>query len=287
MIAPELSLDQWLAEGQRQLAALAEGRLEARLLLCQLLGINRSYLLAHGDQPLAAAQARAYQQLLARRAQGEPLAYICGEREFWSLPLHVTPSTLIPRADSEALIECALQLPLPACARVADLGTGSGALALALAHERPRWQLWACDRSAAALAVARANGQRLALHNVNYRHGDWFAALADEARGFDLLLSNPPYLAACDPHLQQGDLRFEPASALVAANDGLSDLQQLIGAARSWLKANGYLLLEHGATQGPAVAALMAAQGFGHSPVLDLGGHWRATLGRLASCCSL
>ncbi len=280
----QLSLDQWLAEGQRQLAHRSEGRLEARVLLCHLLAISHSTLIAHGDRLLPEAQADAYQQRLTRRLAGEPLADICGEREFWSLPLVVNQHTLIPRADSEALIECALALPLPSQARVVDLGTGSGALALALAHERPQWQLWACDRSAEALAVARANGQRLALHNITYCQGDWFAALADEKGDFDLLLSNPPYLAKGDPHLQQGDLRFEPPQALVAADDGLRDLQLLISGARKWLKPCGYLLLEHGATQGPAVSALMAKHDFAHSAVMDLSGHWRATLGTLPGC---
>ncbi|MBP7547913.1 MAG: peptide chain release factor N(5)-glutamine methyltransferase [Corallincola sp.] len=259
-------------------------RLDAQVLLCHQLQRPRSYLFAHGDRLLSALDWQGFQQLVAARASGQPVAYLVGEREFWSLPLMVSAATLIPRPDTEALVAHALTLPIAPKARVADLGTGSGAIALALASERPDWQLWACDRSPEALAMAAANGTRLALTNVQFCAGDWYQALPMAAVPLQLIISNPPYLAPLDPHLGEGDLRFEPVTALVADDDGLADLRLLIAQAHHYLEPRGYLLLEHGATQGPAVAALMAAHGFEPQPVLDLAGHWRGCCGQLGGC---
>ncbi|GAP66110.1 (protein release factor)-glutamineN5-methyltransferase [Mizugakiibacter sediminis] len=208
-----------------------------------------------------AAQA-VFAALLARRLAGEPVAYLVGRRGFWSLELEVTPATLIPRAETERLVELALaRLPADAAARVADLGTGSGAIALAIARERPRARVVATDASAEALAVARRNAARLGLGNVVFAQGDWCAALG-EARDFDLIVSNPPYIAAGDPHLGEGDLRFEPAAALASGADGLDAIRRIVRDARAHLRPGGGLLFEHGYRQGAAVRALLAAAGY-------------------------
>ncbi len=279
MIPP--TIDGALLWASGELASSDSPRLDAQVLLCHQLQRPRSYLFAYGDRPLSAADWLGFQQLVAARAGGQPVAYLVGEREFWSLPLKISHATLIPRPDTEALVAHALGLPLAAHARVADLGTGSGAIALALASERPQWQLWASDRSPEALAVAEANAVRLALTNVQFCCGDWYQPLPPAALPLQLIISNPPYLAAVDPHLGEGDLRFEPATALVAGDDGLADLRLLVEQAHHYLEPGGYLLLEHGATQGPAVAGLMAMAGFSAEAVLDLAGHWRASCGRL------
>ncbi|MBQ1782522.1 MAG: peptide chain release factor N(5)-glutamine methyltransferase [Gammaproteobacteria bacterium] len=275
------TIDAALHWANGQLTASDSPRLDGQVLLCHQLQRPRSYLFAYGDRLLSASDWQGFQQLVAARADGQPVAYLVGEREFWSLPLKVSDATLIPRPDTEVLVAHALSLSLAAQSRVADLGTGSGAIALALASERPLWQLWASDRSPEALAVAEANAVRLALTNVQFCCGDWYQPLPAAALPLQLIISNPPYLAAVDPHLGEGDLRFEPATALVAGDDGLADLRLLIEQAYRYLEPAGYLLLEHGATQGPAVAALMAMAGFSAEPVLDLAGHWRASCGRL------
>ncbi|SEI67396.1 [protein release factor]-glutamine N5-methyltransferase [Azotobacter beijerinckii] len=217
---------------------------------------------------------------LARRRAGEPVAYILGRQGFWSLDLEVAPATLIPRPDTELLVETALAL-LPATpAAVLDLGTGTGAIALALAAERPAWRLTGVDRVGEAVALAERNRRRLGLGNADFLQSDWFSAL--DGRRFDLIASNPPYIATDDPHLVLGDVRFEPASALVAGADGLDDIRRIVAAAPDHLAANGWLLLEHGFEQAGAVRALLAAGGFVevHSR-RDLGGHERISLGRL------
>jgi release factor glutamine methyltransferase len=255
-------------------------RLDAELLLCHVLGVNRSWLYAWPDKSLEPAQQRRFDELVARRASGEPIAHILGEREFWSLTLQVTPDTLIPRPDTELLVEQALRLlPEDAALKVADLGTGSGSIALAIARERPRCRVVATDLSAAALAVAQANATRNQISNVAFRHGRWSEALGSER--FELIVSNPPYIAEDDPHLTQGDVRFEPRSALVSGRDGLDDIRQIAREVRASLQNDGWLLLEHGFEQGGEVRAIL--QGNGYEQVTtwcDLAGHERVTGGR-------
>ncbi|MFI8579587.1 peptide chain release factor N(5)-glutamine methyltransferase [Ectopseudomonas khazarica] len=254
-------------------------RLDAELLLAAALGKPRSYLRTWPERELAAEQLGLFRSHLQRRRQGEPVAYILGHQGFWSLDLEVAPHTLIPRPDTELLVESALAL-LPATPLAAlDLGTGTGAIALALASERPGWQVTGVDRVEDAVALAERNRQRLQLDNVRFLHSHWFSALAGQR--FGLILSNPPYIRADDRHLEQGDVRFEPSSALVAGADGLDDIRAIIQAAPQYLLAGGWLLLEHGFDQAEAVRELLATAGFSevHSR-RDLGGHERISLGR-------
>lgn len=261
-------------------------RLDAQLLLARVLGQSRAWLLAHGDDALADAQAAAFEALVARRAAGEPFAYLVGEREFHGLTLAVSDAVLVPRPDTETLVEWALELlqGLSAGTRqpaVLDLGTGSGAIALALKNAYPHARLWAGERSAQALAVARANAQRLAL-DVRFAEGDWWEALAAEADvpPFDLVVSNPPYIAADDPHLAA--LAHEPLSALVAGDAGLADIRRIAEGAPGRLRAGGWLLFEHGWEQAAAVQALLQRCGFGEiSTRVDIEGRPRCTGGRL------
>lgn len=254
-------------------------RLDAELLLCHVLGVNRSWLYAWPDKPLDVNQQQHFEVLVARRASGEPIAHILGEREFWSLTLKVTPDTLIPRPDTELLVEQALHLlPEDAVLKVADLGTGSGAIVLAIARERPRCRVVATDLSAAALAVAQENARRHGIANVEFRRGRWCKALGDEQ--FDLIVSNPPYIAADDPHLAQGDVRFEPRSALVSGHDGLDDIREITHEARPHLETGGWLLFEHGYEQGGAVREILLKNGFEKVTTwCDLSGHERVTGG--------
>jgi release factor glutamine methyltransferase len=235
-----------------------EAAREAELLLAHALGRNRAWLIAHAGEPPDAHALARFEALLARRASGEPIAYILGRREFWSLDLAVGPGVLIPRGDTEALVEIALQhIPQDTHVEIADLGTGSGAIALALARERPQARVLATDVSSAALDVARSNAQRLAIANIEFATGDWCAALG--TRRFHLIASNPPYIAAGDPHLRRGDLRHEPLQALVSGSDGLDAIRTIVRTAPAHLYARGWLVLEHGHDQGAAVRALLQA----------------------------
>lgn len=234
--------------------------LDAQLLLQYLLQCDRQWLYMHPEQKLTEAQWQAYRDLIQLRRDGRPIAHLCGEREFWSLPFEVNASTLIPRPDSEILVEQALALELPARARVLELGTGTGAIALALASERPEWQIEAVDRSAEAVDLALRNRAKLALHGVGIYTSDWFSQVGEER--YDLIISNPPYIASDDDHLSQGDVRFEPASALVADNQGLADLQIIIKQSPAHLNLGGWLLLEHGYQQGHQVREFFAEKGY-------------------------
>lgn len=275
------TLQSLLAAASASLASTSDSpRLDAELLLAHALGQDRSYLRAWPERTPAPAQAARFESLLARRQAGEPVAHLLGVREFWSLELQVTPDTLIPRPETELLVERALlRIPADRPATVADLGTGSGAIALAIASERPRAQVLATDRAAAALAVARRNAAAHAIDTVEFREGDWCAGLP--ADSFDVILSNPPYIAAQDPHLAQGDARFDPRSALVSGPDGLDDLRRLIPAALACLKPGGWLLVEHGYDQGPALVRLFEVAGYQDvQDHADLAGNSRMTEGK-------
>jgi release factor glutamine methyltransferase len=271
-------------------AARAAGveRLDAHLLLAHVLEQSRAWLLAHGDEVLAPPQAVAYEALVARRAAGEPFAYLVGEREFHGLMLCVSDAVLVPRPDTETLVEWALDVlssdlkDVDAPALI-DLGTGSGAIALALKSACPRARAWAGERSSAALAVARGNAQRLAL-DVRFAQGDWWAALdgVADVPTFDLVVSNPPYIACDDPHLVA--LTHEPLAALVAADEGLADLRKIATGAGTRLRPGGWLLFEHGWAQARAVQAILAEAGFVDVATrVDIEGRARCTGGRLRS----
>lgn len=253
---------------------------DAEILLAHVLGQSRGWLFAHGEAALGHGQALAFDRLLERREAGEPVAYLTGTRGFWTLELAVTPATLVPRPETELLVEQALaKIPATAPWRLADLGTGSGAIALALAKERPRAHMVATDLSEEALAVARGNAARNGIDNAEFRAGSWLVPLQDET--FDLIASNPPYVADGDPHLAQGDLRFEPALALSCGSDGLNAIRGIVADAPPLLRAGGWLLLEHGLDQGAAVRALLVAAGFvGVETARDLEGRERVTLGQ-------
>src|SRR5690348_9184017 len=265
-----------------------EARIDAEVLLAQALGVSRAWLVAHADDAVDEAHSATFDALVARRARGDPVAYLTGTRGFHALELHVTPDVLIPRPETELLVELALaRIPSESSRspdevkrnpgqharnspdsaalhpgyKIADLGSGSGAIALAIAHARPFAQVVATDASEAALNVARDNAQRLGLRNVEFARGDWCAALGN-SRDFDLIVSNPPYIAEGDPHLRQGDLRYEPQAALVSGTDGLDAIRTIVRNARAHLRQGGRLLFEHGYDQGEAVRELLTQNGY-------------------------
>ncbi|WP_429078795.1 peptide chain release factor N(5)-glutamine methyltransferase [Aeromonas veronii] len=268
------------------MTVLAEGespRADADVLLCHLLGCRRSYLMTWPERELDAAQQATLQGWLARRLNGEPIAHLVGEREFWSLPLKVSPATLIPRPDTEVLVEQALTRIPQGPHAVLDLGTGTGAIALALKSERPEIDVWAVDRMADAAALARENSVALGLP-IEVRDGSWFEPLGEPDRDntprFAVIVSNPPYIDGADPHLEQGDVRFEPRSALVADDAGLADIRHIVAHAPAYLLPDGWLLLEHGWDQGEAVRQLLRDGGYREvATVRDYGDNDRVTLG--------
>lgn len=255
-------------------------RLDAEVLAMHVCGLDRAQLITRADTPLSAPQQQTLRTLLERRMTGVPLAYLTGKREFWSMTLRVTDATLIPRPDTETLVEQALaRIPRDADWRIADLGTGSGAIALAIARERPRCHIVATDISPPALDVARGNAERLGLGNITFRLGSWHLPLQGER--LDMLVSNPPYLREDDAHLRAGDVRFEPRHALVAGDDGLDAIRTIARHIKSSLNSGAWLLLEHGYDQARAVGEILSAEGYGDIQChQDLSGHDRVSLGR-------
>jgi len=238
--------------------------LDTELLLCHCLSVNRTWLKTWPDKTLSLADAERFDQLFQRRLEGEPVAFIIGTQGFWSLDLSVSPHTLIPRPETELLVETALELDLPGHSQVLDLGSGTGAIALALASEYPHWQLTAVDVQAQAVELAEQNRLAHQLDNVTIYQSNWFAGVANRQpqTKFNLIVSNPPYIEIDDAHLFDGDVRFEPASALVSGTEGLDDLKLVIGQSCGFLAAAGWLLVEHGHRQGPAVRDLFNEAGF-------------------------
>ncbi|WP_417546666.1 peptide chain release factor N(5)-glutamine methyltransferase [Marinobacter sp.] len=274
---PSLTCEALLDNAVRRIAG-DTARVDAELLLAQVTGLSRSGFRAFPEREVEAWLAAEFEDLVVQRAQGMPVAYLLGHQEFWSLPFKVSSSTLIPRPDTECLVEQALELPLPDNARVVDLGTGTGAIALALASERPGWAISACDLMEDAVALAQANASQLKLP-VEVFQSRWFAGLPTGS--FDLIVSNPPYVASGDHHLDEGDVRFEPASALVSGADGLDDIRLIVSEAPAWLNAEGWLLLEHGFDQAEAVQGLFTTRGFAKvESRKDYGGNDRMTLGQ-------
>ncbi|RWU12711.1 peptide chain release factor N(5)-glutamine methyltransferase [Pseudidiomarina gelatinasegens] len=280
-----VSIADALATATRALSHSESAKLDAEVLLAFCLQRERIYLYTWPERQLNAEQTQQFEQLLAKRQQGTPVAHLVGEREFWSLPLRVNDSTLIPRPDTEILVEQTLALGLADDAQVLDLGTGTGAIALALKSSKPQWRITAVDKSPAAVELARSNASALQL-SINCQISDWFSGLPANDK-FDAIVSNPPYIDAGDPHLQQGDVRFEPRSALVADNQGLADIEHIISQAGRFLRADGWLLVEHGWNQAAAVRGLMASYKFeAVNSMRDYAnleritvGQWRATDG--------
>lgn len=259
---------------------IEEARVDAHILLREALGVTRAWMIANADHRLSDDQLKRFQGMLQRRIQGEPVAYILGHREFYGLDFGVAPGVLIPRPDTETLVEAALaRIPEHTQPLILDLGTGSGAIAIAIAIHRPDAEVTAVDQSEAALAMARHNAEKLGARHLRLIQGDWFSALGDAH--FDLIVSNPPYIAEADPHLSLGDLRFEPSTALVSGKDGLDAIRRIASEAPRHLNRGGWLLLEHGYDQAEEVAKLLVMNGFDKvAHVCDLAGIQRVTLGK-------
>jgi release factor glutamine methyltransferase len=276
------SIAHWVTCGQEQLAPCSDSaKLDAQILLSFVLDKERVYLLTWPEENLTESTVQRYLALLKRRVSGEPIAYIIGVKEFWSLPFKVSPATLIPRPDTEVLVESVLEhfgeLDSIHCL---DLGTGTGAIALALASEQPQWQIDAVDFNRDAVKLAKQNAQDLELTQVNIFQSNWFSAVNEKK--FDVIVSNPPYIDASDEHLNQGDVRFEPDSALVADEHGLADIKHIAQQALHFLNTSGALFFEHGFEQGEAVRNILTTLGYENAKtVRDLNGHDRITWGRI------
>jgi release factor glutamine methyltransferase len=283
-----LSIEKLIEHGRDKLTSCSDSaKLDARLILCFVLEKELSYLLTWPEKELSEVQAKLYVELLARRIKGEPIAYILGVREFWSLPFFVSPATLIPRPDTEILVELVLEHYTEfKNQRCLDLGTGTGAIALALASELPTWHIEAIDFSLDAVLLAKRNAKALALPQVNIYQSDWFNKVS-KGKQFDLIVSNPPYIDSNDENLSVGDVRFEPISALVANDQGLGDIKDISVKAKEYLSVNGALFFEHGFDQGEAVRNILKRNDFtAIETVKDLNGHDRITWGRLGEVSS-
>jgi len=275
-----LTIKEALKHASNSLHDSDTSELDSEVLLAYLLKKNRSYFRAWPDRTLSTDELDAYQQLIERRKNGQPIAYLTGEREFWSRSFIVSPDVLIPRPDTELLIDITKQKFTPSQAfSILDLGTGSGAIAITLALEFLNASVTAVDSNIKALAIANKNSQRLNSHKVDFIHSDWFKQVPIQA--FDLIVSNPPYICQTDPHLLDGDVRFEPNSALIAMDEGSLDIKNIISNAPEYLKPNGILLFEHGYQQGKSVKSLLELLGFKSiEQFQDIQGHTRATLGK-------
>ncbi|WP_448213299.1 peptide chain release factor N(5)-glutamine methyltransferase [Colwellia sp. MEBiC06753] len=277
-----LTIEQLISSASKQLAEHSDSpQLDARVLLAHALNKELTYLLTWFDKRLDADVVASFETLLQRRITGEPVAYIIGIKEFWSLPFLVSPSTLIPRPDTETLVELVLDNHLDQPIKLLDLGTGTGAIALALASEQPMWQIDAVDFNSDAVNLAKRNAKALKLEQVNIYQSNWFSGI-DNSKRFDVIVSNPPYIDQDDPHLVQGDVRFEPESALVADNHGLADIEHICQMAKHYLTANGELYFEHGFEQGSLVQGILANHGYQViETVKDLAGNDRITWAKL------
>ena len=275
------TIRQLIADGEQALAGSDSARLDAEILLAKAINKTRTWLYTWPEHVPALPEQHLYLDMLRRRRAGEPVAYLTHGREFWGLDLKINPCVLIPRPETELLVQSLLAtLDGIDTARVADLGTGSGAVALALASERPRWRIVATDSATEALDLARENAARLGIDNVSFMPGEWLAPLAGMT--FDAIVSNPPYVAEGDPHLAQGDVRFEPAHALVSADNGLADIRRIATDSPACLADGGWLMVEHGFDQGPAVREIFDAAGFIDVVTYkDLAGHERITAGQV------
>ncbi|AUJ69148.1 peptide chain release factor N(5)-glutamine methyltransferase [Pseudoalteromonas sp. NC201] len=278
---PTLNIAQAVAWATSELLPHSESaKLDSEVLLLHVIDKNRTYLFTWPEAELSALEQQQFEECIARRVTGEPVAHITGQREFWSLPLKVNNSTLIPRPDTETLVEHVLTLSMPNDAQVLDLGTGTGAIALALASEYPAWQITAVDASADAVALAKSNQSQLGFRNVSILQSDWFSAVAEQQ--FDLIVSNPPYIDEADHHLSQGDVRFEPLSALVADDHGYADIFHIIRTAKQHLNSGGYLLLEHGFEQADKIQQFFAEMAYINIlTIKDMAGCDRVTLAML------
>ncbi|MCF7514753.1 peptide chain release factor N(5)-glutamine methyltransferase [Pseudoalteromonas sp. L23] len=278
---PTLNIAQAVAWATSELLPHSESaKLDSEVLLLHVIDKNRTYLFTWPEAELSALEQQQFEECIARRVTGEPVAHITGQREFWSLPLKVNNSTLIPRPDTETLVEHVLTLNMPNDAQVLDLGTGTGAIALALASEYPAWQITAVDASADAVALAKSNQSQLGFRNVSILQSDWFSAVAEQQ--FDLIVSNPPYIDEADHHLSQGDVRFEPLSALVADDHGYADIFHIIRTAKQHLNSGGYLLLEHGFEQADKIQQFFAEMAYINIlTIKDMAGCDRVTLAML------
>jgi release factor glutamine methyltransferase len=246
---------------QQQLVESDSARLDAEILLCSVINCERTYLYTHPEQTLSSSEINSFNELIALRTEGHPIAHLITKKEFWSIPLQVTPDTLIPRPETEVLVEAALnRIPKTSSYSILELGTGSGAISIALASERPLINITATDIKEGALKVARANAESHKLNNITFEKADWFDI--KNISTYDLIISNPPYISNDDPHLKQGDVRFEPESALISGKEGLDDLNIIITGAKKYLNTNGWLLLEHGYQQGNAVRQLLQENNF-------------------------
>tara|TARA_R110002167_G_scaffold65967_1_gene186729 strand:+ start:1118 stop:1984 length:867 start_codon:yes stop_codon:yes gene_type:complete len=276
------SIAEQLAKSKAQLQAFDSAGIDSRLLMCHVLHCEPVYLMTWPEKELTEAQLCALQQLVAKRKLGHPIAYLIGYRDFWSLRLQVSPATLIPRPETELLVETVLALSLPQQAKVLDLGTGTGAIALALASEKPKWHITGIDKNTDAVALAKQNAQLNKLTQVCFKHSDWFSNIGNET--FSLIVSNPPYVEDDSVYLQQGDVRFEPTSALTSGPDGLDDIRLIIAKTKAYIAKEGWLAFEHGYQQAPGIQALFTEHSFEqiHS-VDDLNGHPRITLGRYSA----